>query len=186
MSHIPSRKGDLGQTSIGKTRVSKLDGNVRLVGILDSVQSNLGLLLATKSKYTKMIEEVIDQLYVIMGNIHTHHPEIIDIEAFVKSIDEYLGLMKLPRLTKFIRPNSKTAVHHQVRSFIRSAELQVREIEVERGDPSNISIYLNRLSSFVFALIMEIDLTPSRMTDNMAANVAIITSALLCVYILVF
>lgn len=155
MSHIPSCKGDSGQTDIGKTRVPKTSSHIRLVGILDSIQAALGLLLATPSKYKHGIYHQMDYIYNIMGNIHTQYPEIPEVDTSV--LYSYIKHMDLPPLTRFLLPTEKTATHHYVRSLIRTAELDVRDIENELDEQCNISIYLNRLSSFVFALIMEIE-----------------------------
>jgi len=156
---IYTRKGDRGKTGIygSKKRISKSDQRVWVLGSIDELNSQLGLVLSLLSdpEIRGIFEDLQEDLFEIAAEIAANkHP--IKKFRFKKSkttkierlIDYYWP--RLPKLQRFVFPGGSTtaAQIHISRALCRRVEREMVEIKV---DPSILS-YINRLSDLLFTL----------------------------------
>lgn len=157
---IYTKTGDKGTTSLlTGTRVSKADMRLEAYGTTDELNSWLGIVEATApTGVFFFIHELQSELFS-MGSYLA-----LDGEAsfpMPKLSDELVGRMEhqidtwnqeLPELKNFILPGGSIAASNlQVaRTVCRRAERRVVALGEEVEIPSEISIFLNRLSDFLF------------------------------------
>lgn len=168
MSRIYTRKGDLGETSLGDNRrVKKTDPRIEAVGTLDELNSALGLAIAMLPPQSTVRTELIPvqhRLFTLGARlavpgdadqkIQEHLPMFPaeSPEALEKTIDRWW--QALPPLTQFILPGGTPAASaiHLARAICRRAERNV--IALRHQDPTinaSLIVWLNRLSDFLFA-----------------------------------
>lgn len=158
-------KGDDGSTGrFGGTRISKASPISYLNGALDEANSALGLAraLETNANTREAIHWIQNTLFRIGADISTplDHPrpriERIGPED-LKELEEKIDALdaELPELHSFvIHDGTPTAATlHLARAIVRRAERVYRQV-IEGGEQLNpeLSPYLNRLSSYLFAL----------------------------------
>ena len=130
---IVTKRGDKGTTrTLSGGMVSKSSREIEFVGVLDELQSFLGII----ENRTHEIEEIQYDLYKIMGN------ERVEVER----IDGYIKSLVIPDLTGFVLPKGYT---HVARAVCRRAE----RVAVELEHPS--VQYLNRLSDYLYILTFQ-------------------------------
>lgn len=158
MSWKPSCKGDCGYTTLGvcenKEKVPKDHPSIKLIGSLDKIQALLGICHdhADDLGFKVMHETLINDIYLIMGQIHMQHPKAIaedQMKKFINNLDEYLELIDTPKLNKFILPIGEPAYIHLARTEVRKVEEEFYSSEHEIGP------YLNRLSSVLYGLAIK-------------------------------
>ena len=163
-----TRKGDNGTTkTFGcDQRISKSSAIAEALGSLDEINSFLGickvkaekekLILSDGTDFSKMIHEVQKNLFIIQAEIAGSSMSITDekvkeIEVIIDWIERELP----PITTFFISGGSEMAALFDIaRTIARRAERRVIGV----SDEGKIKIsdftksYLNRLSSFLYAL----------------------------------
>ena len=158
---VYTKKGDDGTTSLlsGK-RISKTSSEIKSVGILDELNSFIGLLRSETSISSDVLEDVQWNLFnagsIVINDINLNLPEVTEND--IKLLEDYMDSMskELPELKNFILPKGNRAVStaHICRTIARRAEIQVLECNslenYLRLNP--ITIYLNRLSDYFFVL----------------------------------
>lgn len=163
MSYLTTRKGDNGTTCIGGGRVPKTHPLIKLVGILDCVQSEIGMLDNYSAEYPYLeepINKICNDLYEIMGIIHKKCPDTItqdDMKPFVETLDNIIANIEVPKMRQFIRPNAKFSIANNARANCRLYENMVLHIETELDAEKAISQYLNRMSSVVYGFMIYIN-----------------------------
>lgn len=163
MSYLTTRKGDNGTTCIGGGRVSKTHPLIKLVGILDSVQAQVGMLHTYSNEYPVLkehIDEICNDLYTIMGMVHKKCPDYLtcdDMKPFLDNLDTIIASLDLPKMNQFIRPNAKFAIANLSRAACRLHENAVLHIENELDAEKSITQYLNRLSSVIYGFMIYIN-----------------------------
>ncbi|MBN2892017.1 MAG: cob(I)yrinic acid a,c-diamide adenosyltransferase [Bacteroidales bacterium] len=168
MSKIYTKGGDDGTTSLlsGK-RVSKYHPRVEAYGNVDELSSNIGLLRGHNiSEEIKQELQCIQQtLFDIMGLLACDQGKYVDklnpvedssIQFLEKSIDKMTA--KLPPLANFVLPGGiiEVGMAHVCRSICRRAERRVVEFADMEPVESNIIIFINRLSDYLFTLTRKI------------------------------
>lgn len=162
MSHkIYTKKGDDGTTSLlsGK-RVSKLYPEIKAVGVLDELNSFIGL-LRSELHYIGDSFELIQWNLFNAGStiINDSNSELVNVgESDILMLETWMDSMskELPELKNFILPKGTKAValSHVCRTICRRAEIEVLSCQmldnIERIKP--IVKYLNRLSDYFFIL----------------------------------
>jgi cob(I)alamin adenosyltransferase len=161
---IYTKTGDKGFTSlIGGTRVPKSHIRIESYGTVDELNSYIGLIIdqdiAAHDK--KILKEVQDRLFTI-GSSLASDPEksrmIIpdlnneDIELLEKEMDKMNE--QLPELRHFILPGGSNAISycHIARCVCRRAERITVQLAEESPVDEKVTIYLNRLSDYLFTL----------------------------------
>ncbi|MCL4107077.1 UNVERIFIED_CONTAM: hypothetical protein GTU68_050308 [Idotea baltica] len=166
LTKIYTRTGDAGQTGIGDgTRVSKLDQRIVAGGIVDELNSFVGLSVCESEvpAMQEVLTSIQQRLFDLGADLTTpwdpqntggncpriSQKHVANLEALIDEFNADLGNLKsfvLPAGTK------SAATLHVARSVCRRAELGVLKLrQVENLNPQ-IAIYLNRLSDLLFVL----------------------------------
>lgn len=177
---IYTRTGDKGETGLyGGKRVSKADLRVEAYGTVDELSAAIGVVSAAmqksnsknqndKSKIKNELRKVQSDLFevaavlatprdtrVIKGQkIHKELPHYLQerVEEMEHTIDTLTE--KLPPLQAFILSGGGRAGSslHQARTICRRAERRIIQLSNTEYVPSEIIMYMNRLSDFLFTM----------------------------------
>jgi len=161
---IYTKTGDKGQTSlIGGTRVPKYHLRIESYGTVDELNSYIGLIsdqdLSAHDK--DLLKQVQDRLFTIGSSLASDPekskmviPDLYqaDIELLEKEMDAINEV--IPELRHFILPGGDQAISfcHVARCVCRRAERLVVHLATESTVDEKITIYLNRLSDYLFTL----------------------------------
>jgi len=161
---IYTKTGDKGETSlIGGTRVPKFHIRIEAYGTVDELNSYVGLIRCQPIDvhHQDVLKEIQDRLFTI-GAALASDPErskmkIPDLkESDIVRLEAEMDAMNdvLPELKHFILPGGDTIVSycHLARCVCRRAERLTVHLAEESFVDSNITIYLNRLSDYLFVL----------------------------------
>ena len=163
LTRIYTRGGDAGETSLGDgSRTSKLDQRIRAYGIVDELNSHIGIALAgdlpdaLRAPLARVQNELFDvgaDLSVPYGGtddrLRTTQAMIDGLEALC---DEHNAA--LPELKSFVLPGGSEAAArlHVARAVCRRAESVALWAATERPVNPLALVYLNRLSDLLFIL----------------------------------
>jgi cob(I)alamin adenosyltransferase len=172
---IYTKTGDAGTTGLfGGARVDKDDVRVEAYGTVDELNAVLGLAQAAApcAEVRALLASVQKELFVVGAELATvagkesklpmqlvGETEIAWLEASIDSMEA-----SLPPLTTFILPGGSMAgaALHQARTVCRRAERSVLTASRSTAVRSEVLVYLNRLSDFLFVAARR---------ENLAANV---------------
>jgi cob(I)alamin adenosyltransferase len=162
LTRIYTRGGDQGETSLGDgSRVSKLDCRIGAFGIVDELNSALGVVLAgdvpeeMRAPLDRVQNELFDvgaDLSVPWGVTDRLRVEEGMVERLEADCDAFNA--DLPELRSFVLPGGSEAAArlHVARTICRRAEREVllgaQEVELN----PLVLRYLNRLSDLLFIL----------------------------------
>jgi cob(I)alamin adenosyltransferase len=156
LTKIYTRGGDAGQTSLGDgSRVSKLDPRIVAYGIVDELNSHIGVVLAgdlpdvLHAPLARVQNELFDvgaDLSVpreVEGRLRTTQEMVDNLEHLCDELNE-----PLPELKSFVLPGGSEAAArlHVARTVARRAELASLQADVN----PLARVYLNRLSDLLF------------------------------------
>jgi cob(I)alamin adenosyltransferase len=157
---IYTRKGDRGDTgTIGGGRVRKSDPRIRALGLLDELNAEIGVVLASAGvpeplrAPLRRIQEVILEAGAALASPGPTKSDAL-FAAETTWLESEIDRMDaaLPRLTRFILPGGSAAAAglHLVRTVARRAECQA--VEASCGEDSRMPMltWLNRLSDAFF------------------------------------
>ena len=164
LSKIYTRTGDKGETGLGDgRRVAKDHPRVEAIGEVDSLNSQLGLLLAElcdeASRYPAL-KEIIEvlapcqhRLFDLGGELAMPAYQALttaEVERLEAAID--LWNEELGPLENFILPGGSTLVAqaHVCRSLARSAERRCQQLNAVEPLAGPGLAYINRLSDLLF------------------------------------
>lgn len=164
LSKIYTRTGDTGETGLGDgRRVSKDHPRVEAMGEVDTLNSQLGLLLAELGEAQVQwpaLDELIGvfapcqhRLFDLGGELAMpdykalHESEIERLEQAIDSWNKELGPLK-----EFILPGGSRliALAHLCRSMTRTAERRCQQLNASEAIRPTLLAYLNRLSDALF------------------------------------
>jgi cob(I)alamin adenosyltransferase len=159
LTKIYTRGGDAGETSLGDgSRVSKLDPRIRAYGIVDELNSHIGVALAGEmpEPLRATLERAQNQLFDVGADLSVPFDGPDDrlrtTQKMIDWLEEQCDLhnASLPELKSFILPGgTATAAHlHVARTAARRAELVALEADVN----PLARVYLNRVSDLLFIL----------------------------------
>lgn len=167
---IYTKTGDHGLTSlIGGTRVKKSDLRIECYGTVDELNSYIGLIASQdiSSTYQDYLKAIQDRLFTV-GAYLASDPEksrmkIPDLhDTDIKFLEEQMDEMgdQLPELKNFILPGGNTTVSycHLARCVCRRAERLVVQLSTESHVDEKMTVYLNRLSDYLFVLARKLNL----------------------------
>jgi len=159
LTKIYTRGGDKGETSLGDgSRASKLDPRIRAYGVVDELNSHIGLVLAAgpPDAMRAPLEQVQNQLFDVGADLSVPYAEPDErlrttqqmIDRLEHLCDEYNA--ELPALKSFVLPGGTEVASrlHVARAVARRAELAALDAEVN----PLARVYLNRLSDLLFIL----------------------------------
>ncbi|MHB1000337.1 MAG: cob(I)yrinic acid a,c-diamide adenosyltransferase [Armatimonadota bacterium] len=174
--------GDTGYTNIiGGRSLLKSDLRIEAVGALDETQAHLGLAraLLVNTTWTNAIIRVQADLRLLMAECATIPTEGLTgiyltsdhVKLLEKDLAEWEAKIGKTQGGFVIPGDSMLDAHlHLARTVVRRAERQVVALQQEDGVPNGIVLtYLNRLSSWIFALIMVTKTTKGTPRGDIAA-----------------
>ena len=166
---IYTKSGDKGQTSLFTgERVPKNDLFIEALGSVDECNSSLGVAISLLhdnsdlAETKKQLEAIQHTLFDVGAAIATPRTKAATskIEKTRFSSDDTIFLenwidameVELPKLQAFILPGGHPcgATLHLARSICRRAERSVVPLVDQADVDDNVSIYLNRLSDYLF------------------------------------
>lgn len=168
MSKIYTKGGDEGTTSLlsGK-RVAKYHYRVEAYGNVDELSSNIGFLrgLDISEEIKQELACIQQTLFDIMGLLACDQNKYIDklnkvedtsITFLEKSIDKMTAT--LPELKNFVLPGGLMSVGsaHICRTICRRAERRIVKLADMEPVDTNIIVFINRLSDYLFTLTRKI------------------------------
>jgi ATP:cob(I)alamin adenosyltransferase len=144
---ITTKTGDKGWTSTLKRRVKKTSNLINLIGALDKLISFAGIL----AKYDKRFIEIQIQIKKSLDKLANEE----DIEeCLYKDLEKKIeDLEKKIELKGFVRPYGDSAFIHYYRTLVREAERISWNLKY-----TNLSIFLNRLSDYVFLIAINMSI----------------------------
>ncbi|MCQ4268752.1 cob(I)yrinic acid a,c-diamide adenosyltransferase [Pseudomonas stutzeri] len=164
LSKIYTRTGDAGETGLGDgRRVPKSHPRVEAMGEVDTLNSQLGLLLAelaeaqaqwpALAELTTVLAPCQHRLFDLGGELAMPDyqalgtAEITRLEAAIDRWNEELGPLK-----DFILPGGSRLIAqaHLCRSMARTAERRCQQLNVDEPLRNELLGYLNRLSDLLF------------------------------------
>jgi cob(I)alamin adenosyltransferase len=160
---IYTKRGDKGKTLLLKkvggqpVRVSKSDSIVSVIGVIDELNSFLGLVRAFLNN-TNFGDEELKRIQINLLKIGSvlagsklkfEKRETVNLENLVDKMDS-----EISPLRNFIIPGgTKTASFLQyARALSRKAEREMVGLNAKKKIDPRILMYLNRLSDFLFTL----------------------------------
>jgi cob(I)alamin adenosyltransferase len=166
---IYTKTGDKGLTSlIGGTRVPKHHLRIECYGTVDELNSYVGMIrdqAGINDQQKNVLKEIQDRLFTI-GSSLASDPEkskmkIPDLyERDIEFLEQEMDTMNetLPDLKHFVLPGGSVAVSfcHITRCVCRRAERLTVHLAEQSVVDQNITIYLNRLSDYLFVLARKI------------------------------
>lgn len=164
MSVFYTKKGDKGKSKIGNNYIFKDSLILDALGELDELNSLVGLVKNFVKKYKKDFYEIQENLFIIQAQIawliypKFNRPEIKKekIEYMEKKIEEIEK--KLKPTKGFIVPGKEinSAWLHYLRAVSRRVERKIITLNKKYKLPKNTLEYINRLSSYLYALAREV------------------------------
>ena len=164
LTRIYTRGGDAGETSLGDgSRVSKLDRRIVAYGVVDELNSQLGVVLAAPDLPAQLrasLEHIQNELFDLGADLsvpYTSGDERLRVtQPLVDRLEELCDEHneRLPELKSFVLPGgTASAAHlHVARTVCRRAELAALEADGLHGVNPLVPVYLNRLSDLLFIL----------------------------------
>jgi cob(I)alamin adenosyltransferase len=162
LTRIYTRGGDAGETSLGDgSRVSKLDERIAAYGVVDELNSQLGVVLAGElpEELRAPLERIQNELFdvgadlsvprEVEGRLRVTQERVDELEQFCDRFNE-----PLPELKSFVLPGGTAAAAqlHVARATCRRAELAAIRADREQGVNRLAIVYLNRLADLLFVL----------------------------------
>lgn len=165
---IYTKTGDSGETSLfNGARVMKNNARIITYGVVDEVNSHVGLLLCYTNKEEKfkevsdILSKVQNQLFVLGSDLANPDTKLKDyprisnedigfVENSIDNLDRNLDPLK-----SFILPGGsvESAYCHIIRTIIRRAEVNIVNLFADDETNSKLClIYLNRLSDLFFVI----------------------------------
>jgi cob(I)alamin adenosyltransferase len=165
LNRIYTRSGDEGETSLGDgTRTAKTSPRIQAYGIVDELNSTLGVVLLTdpEPSVRARLRSIQNDLFDLGADLcvpESHSlpkpplrmaaQQVAELEHWIDETNE-----DLQPLTSFVLPGgTPAAAHlHVARTICRRAEIAVWQLaETEPLNPE-VARYLNRLSDYLFVL----------------------------------
>lgn len=163
LTRIYTRGGDAGETSLGDgSRVSKLDRRIVAYGVVDELNSQLGVVLAgdLPRELRAPLAQIQNELFDLGSDLSVPFTSTDDRLRVTQPLVDRLEALcdehneALPDLKSFILPGGSAASSqlHVARTVCRRAELASREADAMHGINPLVPVYLNRLSDLLFIL----------------------------------
>jgi cob(I)alamin adenosyltransferase len=158
MTRIYTRSGDQGETGLANgDRLSKTDPLFAVMGDVDELNAQLGLILALNlaESIAQQLSKIQHKLFDLGAQVAQYKGNNIDDED-IKNLEQWIDAWQtqLPELKQFILPAGTQAgsVAHVARSICRRAERRAWQAADNNELEAEIMQYLNRLSDYLFVL----------------------------------
>ena len=162
MTKIYTKTGDDGSTGlIGGKRISKSSQRIITYGVIDELNSSIGIVLSSKidNDIHDLLEKIQNDLFVAGADLANPDLKISsnriteDMVKFLEMhIDKFEG--ELQPITYFILPggDSDAAQVHLARAISRRAETHVIQLSEKEEINKTCQVYMNRLSDLLFVI----------------------------------
>ena len=164
---IYTKTGDDGTTGIQNgTRVSKSESRIQAYGMIDEINSFLGIILSKldEKDLENLITKIQNDLFVVgsdLSNSDLKNTQNRVNDEMIKTLEENIDKLekKLSPITNFILPGGHeiAALVHVSRSITRRAETFVISLSEKEKINNNSIKYLNRLSDLLFVIARTIN-----------------------------
>jgi len=159
LSKIYTRTGDQGTTGLGDgSRIDKDDLRIEAFGTTDEANSSIGMVLAVENipaAIRSCLVEVQHELFDLGGELATPGYRAIT-QQHVDRLEQALDAFNenLPPLKEFILPGGgpAAAACHLARTIVRRAERNTWTLAKREAIPTELTMYLNRLSDLLFVV----------------------------------
>lgn len=158
LTKITTRTGDTGSTGLADgTRMVKSHARIAVLGSLDELNSQLGVLLAEQlpDDIRAMLLQIQNDLFDLGGALALPTQDTF-VESKIAWLDEQIAHYNadLPPLREFILPGGARAgaLCHVARTVARRAERDLVILSQNDTVPQHALPYLNRLSDLLFVL----------------------------------
>lgn len=160
MVSITTKRGDHGQTSLRDgSRVSKDDARIELNGEIDELNALLGCCkVLTEQQHP--FEDIQLELMDFMATIAENKPvpdeqRIVRLTEATARMEQAINGFSEGYKFRFVLPGLDTtdALLHLTRAKVRTCERRLSTLRRVQTVPEELSVYMNRLSDFVFCLI---------------------------------
>lgn len=160
MNKIYTKTGDKGTTSLrGGKRVRKDDLRIEVNGMIDLLNSHLGLVRSKVENEKEFILSIQKELMIVMSHIATPEGETNPKELHCKELTLNMEEMidTLPHPAGFVIPgeNELSSYIHIARSVARRVEVLLWKLEDIHKTKEDIHIFFNRLSDYLFTLAIK-------------------------------
>ena len=162
MVKIYTKTGDDGTTGlIGGKRVSKSSLRIKAYGVVDELNSAIGLILSSgvDKDIHDLLEKIQNDLFVAgadLANSGLKGKSNRVTEVMVKFLESHIDRLEIELLpiTYFILPGGDAAASrvHLARAISRRAETQIVELAEKEQINNTCQIYMNRLSDLLFVV----------------------------------
>jgi cob(I)alamin adenosyltransferase len=161
---IYTKTGDKGETSlIGGTRVPKFHLRIECYGTVDELNSYIGLIQCQPidTHAQQILKEIQDRLFTIGASLaadpdrsRMQLPDLTPEDITLLETEMDVMNEVLPELKHFVLPGGNTIVSycHIARCICRRTERLTVQLASESIVDNHITIYLNRLSDYLFVL----------------------------------
>lgn len=154
---VYTKGGDRGETSLlNGARVSKTDERIELLGMIDELNSHLGLVKALeKSSEKEMLEQIQRTLMQLMAGVASENSgqyAISKDQTFMleQEIDRMETLFQRPKKFVLYGGCELSARLDVARAVARRAERQLYRVAEEHSTDEEAKKYLNRLSDYLY------------------------------------
>jgi cob(I)alamin adenosyltransferase len=158
LSKITTRTGDTGSTGLADgTRLGKDHARIAVLGSVDELNSQLGVMLAEQlpPDIRAVLLQIQNDLFDLGGAFALPTQDVF-AEDKIAWLDERLAYYNadLPPLREFILPGGSRAgaLCHVARTVARRAERDLVVLSQNDAVPQQALPYLNRLSDLLFVL----------------------------------
>ena len=162
MAKIYTKTGDDGSTGlIGGKRISKSSQRIITYGVIDELNSSIGIVLSSKldDDVHDLLEKIQNDLFVAGADLANPDLKISTnriTENMVKFLETNIDKFEeeLPPIKYFILPGGDTvaAQIHLARAISRRAETHLVQLSENETINKTCQIYMNRLSDLLFVL----------------------------------
>ena len=162
MTKIYTKTGDDGSTGlIGGKRISKSSQRIITYGVIDELNSSIGIVLSSKidNDIHDLLEKIQNDLFVAGADLANPDLKISSnriTEDMVKFLEMHIDKLEgeLQPITYFILPggDSDAAQVHLSRSISRRAETHVVQLSEKEEINKTCQVYMNRLSDLLFVI----------------------------------
>ncbi len=158
LSKITTRTGDKGSTGLADgTRLGKDHARIAVLGSVDELNSQLGVLLAEQlpPDIRVVLLQIQNDLFDLGGAFALPTQDVF-AQSKIAWLDEQIAHYNadLPPLREFILPGGSRAgaLCHVARTVARRAERDLAVLSQSDAVPQHALPYLNRLSDLLFVL----------------------------------
>lgn len=155
MIRLYTKNGDNGTTRLADgSQVSKTDIRIEANGCLDELNAILGITknLLKENGFPDTIENIQHNIMDIMSVVAGYKKDISALEEETNRMEEIMETDN--GHFKFVTPGSSmaNALLHTARAKSRTCERRLWKINATYPMPSQILVYMNRLSDYLFFL----------------------------------